>query len=43
MKGALEYLTPESRGSYWSTYIGNCAVYVTEIDQNGAYTVPREW
>ena len=26
MKGALEYLTPESRGSYWSTYIGNCAV-----------------
>ena len=24
MKGALEYLTPESRGSYWAKYIGNC-------------------
>ena len=42
MKGLLEYLTPESNGAYWSTYIGNCAVYVTEcID--GTYTVPTEW
>ena len=26
MKGALEYLTPDSHGSYWSKFIGNCAV-----------------
>lgn len=37
MKGILEYLTPESHGSYWSKYIGNCAVYVTD---NG--DVPEE-
>ena len=42
MKGLLEYLTPESNGAYWSTYIGNCAVYVTECN-GGAYTVPTEW
>lgn len=42
MKGILEQLTPDSNGSYWSTYIGNCAVYVTEcIDGN--LSVPREW
>lgn len=23
MKGILEYLTPESKGSYWSKYIGH--------------------
>ena len=41
MKGALEYLTPDSGGSYWSKYIGNCAVYRSEcID--GRYTVPEE-
>ena len=28
MKAALEYLTPESGGAYWSKYIENCAVYV---------------
>ena len=27
MKGILEYLTPGSRGGYWSKFIGNCAVY----------------
>ena len=42
MKGLLEYLTPESNGAYWSTYIGNCAVYVTEYN-DGTYTVPTEW
>lgn len=42
MKGLLEYLTPESNGAYWSTYIGNCAVYVTEL-RDGEYTVPTEW
>ncbi len=43
MKGGLEYLTPASQGSYWSKYIGNCAVYVTEISSDGTYTVPKEW
>ena len=41
MKGALEYLTPESRGGYWSKHIGNCAVYKTEY-RNGTFTVPVE-
>ena len=40
MKGALEYLTPESRGSYWSKYIGNCNIYAAEV-RNGTFTVPR--
>ena len=39
MKGALEYLTPESKGSYWGKYIGNCAVYAFEL-RDGTYTVP---
>ena len=39
MKGILEYLTPASKGSYWSKYIGNCAVYVTEY-RGGTFTVP---
>lgn len=34
LKGALEYLTPESKGLYWSRYIGNCAVFRTEYDGN---------
>lgn len=41
MKGALEYLSPESEGSYWSKYIGNCAVYVSELE-NGVFSVPSE-
>ena len=41
MKGFLEYLTPESRGGYWSKNIANCAVYVTEYDGSG-FTVPVE-
>ncbi len=41
MKGALEYLTPESKGAYWSKYIGNCAVYTAEYS-NGKYNVPEE-
>ena len=41
MKGMLEYLTPESRGGYWSKHIGNCAVYTTER-RDGAFTVPEE-
>lgn len=39
MKGALEYLTPDSHGSYWSKYIGNCEIYVAEAE-NGDFSVP---
>ena len=41
MKGLLEYLTPESKGAYWSKYIGNCAVYITDYHDN-AFTIPEE-
>ena len=41
MKGALEYLTPESGGAYWPKYIGTCSVYHTSL-VNGAFTVPEE-
>ena len=41
MKGMLEYLTPDSHGSYWSRYIGNCAVFTTEY-KNGVFSVPVE-
>ena len=41
MKSALEYLTPESHGSYWSKYIGNCDVYAVEVTDDG-YGVPYE-
>ena len=43
MKGALEYLTPDSHGSYWSTYIGNCALYVCGVEADGTWTAVREW
>ncbi len=41
MKGALEYLTPGSNGSYWSKYIGNCAIYVAD-NEDGIISVPHE-
>ncbi len=41
MKAALEYLTPESQGGYWSKYIGNCAVYRAEY-RDGAFSIPVE-
>ena len=41
MKGILEYLTPTSRGAYWSTYVGNCAVYAAGIE-DGRIGVPVE-
>lgn len=41
MKGILEYLTPKSEGSYWSKYIGNCAVYAAE-NRDGHVGVPEE-
>ena len=43
MKGILEYLTPDSQGSYWSKYIGNCAVYTTELMPDGTFSVPQEY
>ena len=39
MKGALEYLTPESKGSYWAKNIGNCDIYASEV-RDGKYSVP---
>ena len=39
MKGALEYLTPESKGSYWAKNIGNCDIYASEV-KNGKFSVP---
>ena len=39
MKGALSWLTPPERGSYWSRYIETCAIYRTEV-KDGAYTEP---
>ena len=41
MKGALEYLTPDADGAYWSKYVGNCAVYAAELTDVG-YGVPEE-
>ena len=41
MKGALEYLTPESHGSYWPKYIGTCSVYHTSLIGD-EFTVPEE-
>lgn len=43
MKGALEYLTPASHGSYWSKYIGNCAVYCFDRKSDGTFTIPGEY
>ena len=41
MKGALEYLTPDANGRFWSTYLSNCAVYVAE-NKDGEIGIPRE-
>ena len=41
MKGVLEYLTPESKGGYWSKYIGNCGVYAIPVS-GGGYDIPYE-
>ncbi len=35
MKGALEYLSPESNGRYWAKYISTCGVYATDLTENG--------
>ena len=39
MKAAIEYLTPDSNGKYWSIYFANCEVYETEFE-SGAYKAP---
>ena len=39
MKGALEYLTPGSHGSYWAKNVGNCDIYAAEV-KDGEFTVP---
>lgn len=41
MKGALEHLTPDSGGAYWSKHVANCAVYVWEDGPSG-FTKPEE-
>ena len=41
MKGILEYLTPDSNGSYWSRNIGNCAIYAAK-NVDGIVGIPAE-
>jgi len=41
MKGALEYLTPASKGAYWGKHVGNCDIYVTTLE-DGNFSVPRK-
>lgn len=43
MKGGLEYLTPDSGGSYWNTFLGNCEVYLSGIAPDGSWIVPSAW
>lgn len=40
MKGLLEYLTPESKGSFWSSPIKNCEIY-TSFPDEGGYSLPQ--
>ena len=42
MKGILEYLDKDQEGSYWSKFIGNCAVYTTEYLPDGSWSRPKE-
>ena len=39
MKAALNYLSPDSNGSFWNKSIGNCAIYVTSL-KDGSFTIP---
>ena len=39
MKGILEYLTLQSKGSYWSKFIGNCEIYTAQ-NINGSISIP---
>lgn len=40
MKGLLEYITPDSGGSYWGTHIKNCDIYVSKLETD-SFTVPK--
>jgi broad specificity phosphatase PhoE len=40
LKGILEHLTPGSNGYYWDKNIGNCDVFVVDVDADG-YGIPR--
>ena len=40
MKGLLEYMTPGSEGSYWSTYVGNCEIYAADVTERG-FDIPH--
>ncbi len=49
MKGLIEYLTPKSGGGWWSRYIGNCAIFASEVSADGSmssaielFNPPRE-
>jgi broad specificity phosphatase PhoE len=41
MKGLLEYLNPQSKGGYWSKFIGNCAIYTAKVVEGG-FALPVE-
>lgn len=41
LKGALEYLMPDSQGSWWARYIGTCAMFRFD-KKNGQFTRPKE-
>ena len=41
LKGALEYLMPESDGAWWSRTISTCAVFKIELDE-GRFLAPEE-
>ncbi len=40
MKGILEYLDRDAKGSYWSTNIGNCEIYQVDCS-DGVYGIPK--
>ena len=39
LKGALEFLDPDSQGSWWGRYVGNCALF-SACFEDGAWTKP---
>ncbi len=39
LKGILEYLSPESKGSYWMKPMHNCEVYACEVTADG-FSIP---
>ena len=41
MKGGLEHLTPDSHGSYWAKFVGNCAIFAVD-NAGGRFGLPEE-